>query len=361
MRKPVVLITGAGGEIGHSLIERLVQTGQSSIVTLDLNRLGPELTRHVQREFTGSINDTRLLDRILSEFEIDTVYHLAALLSTRAEFTPVTAHQVNVEGTLNLLEFAQREAESHGRPVSFLYPSSIAAYGLPDIATKRAAGRVREDDYNRPATMYGCNKLYCEQLGRYYARFYKQLSAESQSGRVDFRAVRFPGLISATTEPSGGTSDYAPEMIHAAAKGEPYACFVRPDTRIPLMAMPDAAEALLQLATTSRERLTRTAYNLAAFNPSADEIRTEVLRAFPSAAITWKTDLKRQGIVDSWPEAVDDSAARSDWGFAPRYDVESAFRDYLIPTIRSTYSRQDHQTKRTGHRDTEAQRSEQKS
>ena len=340
MRKPVVLITGAGGEIGHGLIQQLVGSGRDSIVTLDLNPLESGLGRYVQREFTGSINDTRLLDRILSEFEIDTVYHLAALLSTRSEFTPLPAHQVNVEGTLSLLEFSQPEAESHGRPVLFLYPSSIAAYGLPDLATKKRAGRVREDDYNTPTTMYGCNKLYCEQLGRYYARFYKQLAAETKSGRVDFRCVRFPGLISAITVPSGGTSDYAPEMIHAAARGEPYACFVRPDTRIPLMAMPDGVAALLKLAAAPRECLSRTAYNLAAFNPSAEEIQQEVMRAFPAAQISWKNDAKRQGIVDSWPEAVDDSVARVDWGFAPQYDFTSAFRDYLIPTIRAQYKGQ---------------------
>lgn len=337
MRKSVVLITGAGGEIGHGLIDQLVDSGRDSIVTIDLNPLEPSLAQKVRREFTGSITDARLLDRILSEFEIDTVYHLAALLSTRSEFTPVTAHQVNVEGTLSLLEFSQREAESHGRTVLFLYPSSIAAYGLPDLATKTRAGRVREDDYNTPSTMYGCNKLYCEQIGRYYAKFYKQLAAERQSGRVDFRCVRFPGLISALTVPSGGTSDYAPEMIHAAAKGEPYACFVRPDTRIPFMAMPDGVAALLQLAAAPRDRLTRTAYNLSAFNPSAAEVRDEVVRAFPNAAITWQNDTRRQGIVDSWPEDVDDSAARRDWGFAPKYNFESAFRDYLIPTIQARY------------------------
>jgi nucleoside-diphosphate-sugar epimerase len=335
----VVLITGAGGEIGHGLIEQLVASGRDSIVTIDLNPLEPSLAGKVKREFTGSITDARLLDRILSEFEIDTVYHLAALLSTRSEFTPVTAHQVNVEGTLSLLEFSQREAESHGRTVLFLYPSSIAAYGLPDLETKRRAGRVREDDYNTPSTMYGCNKLYCEQLGRYYARFYKQLAAEPQSGRVDFRCVRFPGLISAMTVPSGGTSDYAPEMIHAAAKGEPYACFVRPDTRIPFMAMPDGVDALLRLAAAPRERLTRTAYNLAAFNPSAQEMRDEVLRAFPGAQITWQNDTRRQGIVDTWPEDVDDSAARHDWGFAPRYNFTGAFREYLIPTIQARYGK----------------------
>lgn len=338
MRKSVVLITGAGGEIGHGLISRLSESASASIVALDLNPLEPMQARMVHREFTGSVNDARLLDRILSEFEISTVFHLAALLSTRAEFTPVTAHQVNVEGTLNLLEFAQREAESHGKPVTFLYPSSIAAYGLPDLETKQRAGRVKEDEFNTPRTMYGCNKLYCEQLGRYYARFYKQLAADPQSGRVDFRAVRFPGLISAVTVPSGGTSDYAPEMIHAAAQGEPYTCFVRPDTRIPFMTMPDGVDALLTLAAADRNRLTRTAYNLSAFNPSADEISAEVLRAFPHAKITWKNDVKRQDIIDSWPADVDDSAARRDWGFAPTHDFETGFRDYLIPRIRQRYA-----------------------
>jgi nucleoside-diphosphate-sugar epimerase len=331
------LITGAGGEIGHGLIAHLSKEGRQPVITLDVNPLEPSLGKMVQREFTGSIMDKPLLERVLSEFEVETVYHLAALLSTRSEFTPVTAHQVNVEGTLNLLEFSQHEAESHGRPVTFIYPSSIAAYGLPDLDTKHRAGKVKEDDYNTPSTMYGANKLYCEQLGRYYAKFYKQLAAEPQSGRVDFRSVRFPGLISALTTPSGGTSDYAPEMIHAAASGEPYDCFVRPDTRIPFMTMPDGVEALLTLAAAPRNRLTRTAYNVSAFSPSAQEMRDVVLEAFPSARLGWATDEKRQGIVDSWPADVDDSAARRDWGFNPQLDFDHAFTDYLIPRIRERY------------------------
>src|SRR5881392_2058430 len=169
MRTASVLVTGASGEIGHGLIECLAQTGRS-IVTVDIAPLEPVLAKKVRREFTGSITDKWILERVLAEFEVDLIFHLAALLSTRSEFTPVRAHEVNVQGTLTLLEFAQREAESHGRPVKFLYPSSIAAYGLPDLETKRRAGRVREDDYNKPTTMYGANKLYCEQLGHYYAR-----------------------------------------------------------------------------------------------------------------------------------------------------------------------------------------------
>src|SRR5437773_4413119 len=164
MRKSVVLITGAGGEIGHALVTRLAAS-EAAIITLDVNPLDPKLAPLVRREFTGSITDRDLLDRILAEFEVDCVFHLAALLSTRAEFTPVTAHHVNVEGTLNLLEFAQRQGESHGRRVVFIYPSSIAAYGLPDLSTKARAGRVGEDQFTHPTTMYGCNKLYSEQLG----------------------------------------------------------------------------------------------------------------------------------------------------------------------------------------------------
>jgi nucleoside-diphosphate-sugar epimerase len=338
MRKPVVVITGAGGEIGHGLIDGFAERGDRRIVTIDISRLDGTIAKKVDREITGSITDGPLLERLMAEFEVDLVFHLAALLSTRSEFTPIAAHEVNVEGTLSLLEFAQREAESHGRPVVFVYPSSIAAYGLPDVDTKTRAGKVREDEYLHPTTMYGCNKLYCELLGDYYARHYKQLAAEPMSGKIDFRCVRFPGLISAVTTPSGGTSDYAPEMIHAAAQGEAYDCFVRRDTRIPFMAMPDGVEALLTLASAPRERLRRSSYNVGAFSPSAEEILAVVAKAFPDARISWKADTKRQAIVDSWPADVDDSAARGDWGFSPKYNFERAFSEYLIPMIRRRYA-----------------------
>ena len=337
MRKPVVLVTGAGGEVGHALVAEFARI-DTPVITLDLARLDSRLGAHVAREFTGSIADTTVLDRILAEFEVDRVFHLAALLSTRAEFTPATAHQVNVLGTLNLLEFAQKQGESHGRSVIFIYPSSIATYGLPDRAAKLRAGRVREDEYPHPRTMYGCNKLASEELGRYYARHYKQLSVDVIP-RVDFRAIRFPGLMSATTLPSGGTSDYGSEMIHAAAKGTPYDCFARPDTTIPFMAMPDASAALLTLAAAPRERLSRTTYNVGGFSRSAADIREAVLAAFPRAEIAYKLDAKRQAILDSWPADVDDSAARADWAFAPAYDFERAFREYLIPTIGQYYTR----------------------
>ena len=338
MRRPAILITGANGEIGHGLIARLAADESGSIVAVDLTPLDTTLSGLVSREVVGSILDRHLLERLLAEFDIDLVFHLAAVLSTRAEFTPMTAHQVNVEGTLNLLEFAQRQGETHGRPVMFVYPSSIAAYGISDGVTKSKVGKISEDEWNTPATMYGCNKLYCENLGRYYSRYYKQLSAEPQGGKVDFRCVRLPGLISAVTIPSGGTSDYAAEMIHASAQRRPYACFVRPDTRIPFMAMPDAIHALLALSRAPRDRLKRTAYNVGAFNPSAAEVEAVVRRTFPAAEITYVVDDKRQRIVDSWPADVNDEASRRDWGFRPVYDFARVFSEYLIPTIVKRYA-----------------------
>src|SRR5436309_15598592 len=136
LRKPVVLITGASGEIGHGLITRLASDAERPIITLDLNPLAPDLAPLVRQQFVGSILDPQVLDRILAEYEIDLVFHLAAILSTRGEFAPTSAHRVNVEGTINMLEFAQRQGESHGRPVVFMYPSSIAVYGLPSLEIK---------------------------------------------------------------------------------------------------------------------------------------------------------------------------------------------------------------------------------
>jgi threonine 3-dehydrogenase len=333
VRENRILITGAEGEIGHALIERLHARGREQIIALDLRPLEGDVAAKVSRGYVGSILDRNLLDTILAEYKVTTVIHLAALLSTRSEFTPVVAHEVNVDGTLHMLEFARAQAQSHGETVKFFYPSSIAAFGLPDATTKEAEGAITEDEWNTPSTMYGCNKLSCEHLGRYYSHHYKQLDVVAIPGAVDFRSLRFPGLISAFSTPSGGTSDFAPEMLHAAAKGEAYDCFVRPDTRIPFMAMPDAVTAILQLMDAPLENLTRQVYNLQAFNPSAEEIREIVLSYFPEARLGFDLDPKRMAIVDTWPAALDDHAAREDWGFAPEFGLDRVFQDYLIPGI----------------------------
>ena len=332
-RKPVVLVTGASGEMGHTLIHRLAELGTFDVLALDVRSLDPELARRCAAVRVGDILDRHLLDRLMSEFEISVVFHLAALLSSRGEFVPETAHEVNVQGTLNVLRLAVEEARSLGRPVKLLFPSSIAVYGLPTLAAKQTAGKVAEDEWLAPVTMYGCNKLYCEHLGRYYARHYRQLARPGEPSGVDFRAIRFPGLISAFTVPSGGTSDYAPEMIDAASQGRPYACFVREDTRIPFMAMPDAIGALLALLEAPAESLTTLVYNVSAFNPTAGELAGLITRTFPAEEITFAPDPRRQAIVDSWPEDVDDARARRDWGFRPAYDLNRTFNEYLLPNV----------------------------
>lgn len=337
IRKPAVLITGANGEMGHGLIDRLAEEGAANIVAIDVRAIDPDIAAKCAATIVGDILDQRLLERLQSEFELHAIFHLAALLSTRAEFMPEAAHRVNVDGTLQLLRIAIEQSQWHGESVMFFFPSSIAVYGLPDLATKERVGRVKEHEWNMPVTMYGCNKLYCEHLGRYFARHYRQLAADQKRDGVDFRAIRFPGLISADTIPSGGTSDYAPEMLHAAAQHKPYNCFVREDRQIPFMAMPDAISAIMMLQAAPKESLTQTVYNIGSFSLTAGEIRAIVAKEFTDARIQYLPDDKRQTIVDSWPKDVDDSAARNDWGLSPKYDQEKAFSEYLIPRIRQRY------------------------
>ena len=332
-----ILITGANGEIGHGLVAALSESSPVRIVALDLHAPDAFVQARSHRVVTGDISDIALLDNLVATYDFDVVFHLAALLSTKSERQPRLANRVNVDGTLNLLEMTVSQARQQGRAITYVYASSIAVYGLPNLDAKAKAGKVREDDWCTPTTMYGINKLYCEQLGRYYEAHYRQLDAAPTVGGVDFRSIRFPGLISAVTVPTGGTSDYAPEMLHAAASGRAYSCFVRPDTRIPFMAMPDAIDAILRLAEAPRERLSRKVYNIGSFAPSAAEFHDRVKSEFPQADVRFAPDLKRQGIVDTWPVDVDDSAARHDWGFSPAFDFDRAFNDYLIPAVRKRY------------------------
>jgi threonine 3-dehydrogenase len=337
MSKPVVLITGANGEIGRSLLQTVAEHGSFDVVTLDL-ALPPEKVRPmVGASYAGNIMDRYLLDQVAAHHEVDMVFHLAALLSARGERDPELAHQINVEGTLNVLRMATNQSARLGRPVRFLFPSSIAVYGLPSPDEKRAMGRVREEQWNVPITMYGCNKLYCEHIGRYYTFHAARSRAEGNTARIDFRAIRFPGLISSETAPTGGTSDFGPAMIHAAARGTAYECFVAPDARLPFMAMPDAVRALMDLAGAERSKLTTCAYNIGAFSLSASQIAERVREAFPAARIEYVPNPARGAIVESWPEDVDDTRARKDWGWAPAYSWDRTIDDYLVPALTQKY------------------------
>jgi threonine 3-dehydrogenase len=337
MSEKQVLVTGACGEIGQALVQGLAKRGGYRIVTADFMALPDSIkglsAEHVQGDLVYKI-------KTFYDYDFDIIFHLAASLSSKAEVATEEAHRINVEGTMQLLMLAAYRAEKYNKAVKFLFPSSIAVYGMSNVEAKRHAGVVKEDDWNTPHTMYGCNKLYCEKLGMYYGKYFGQKHLDANPPTMpDFRAIRFPGLISAFTLPSGGTSDYGPEMLHAAAQDKPYSCFVREDTKISFMAMPDAIKSLLMLMDVPREKLTNSVYNIAAFAITADEFRQRALKAFPDAKITFEPNPRRQGIVDSWPEDVDDSLARTDWDWKPDYDVDRFFDDYFLPEIRKRYGK----------------------
>jgi nucleoside-diphosphate-sugar epimerase len=331
MRKKITLITGASGEIGQALIKSLKESSDLPIITLDLTPL-PEDVQAMVTALQGDILDKALLARLVSEYEIDTIYHLAALLSTRSEFTPETAHRVNVEGTLGLLKMAAEQSEWRGQPVKFIFPSSIAAYGLPDWNQDRPC--TCEWEWNTPRTMYGCNKLYCEQLGIYFSEYYRQLATE-RPVMVDFRCLRFPGLISAYTVPA------------AAPRLRSKCCAMPPEQALRLLCARRCTHPVHgharrgQIAAhahrAERAALNHHVYNVTSFSLSAVEFRDWVLKFFPKAQIAFQPDIKRQAIVDSWPADLDDSAAQRNWGWSPDYSVERSFSEYLVPNIRARY------------------------
>ena len=325
MKRGVALVTGAGGEVGRLLVRELVRRG-IDVVALDLAALPLEIERQCLATARMNILDTAGIQQLIRSHQPAWIFHLAAMLSSHAERDPELAHRVNVEATLNLFTLC-RQAEE---PVRFLFPSSIAVYGLPDAETKREQGALKEWMWNTPTGIYGCNKLYCELVGNYLAR---------RGDGFDFRAIRFPGLISADSVPSGGTSDYAPAMIHAAAQGLAYSCFVSEDSRLPFMTMPDAIDALLMLALADPQRLTRRVYNIKGFSASAAEILAQVRRHFPAAEVRFEPVEAKQRIVDSWPADVDDSRARRDWGLTHRHDLAASFDAYLVPALRQRYAR----------------------
>jgi len=337
MKEKAILITGANGEMGHGLIQALARSEDKLILALDLTAVSTSGKTDRVRAIQGDILDTELLSKLGSQYEFDIVFHLAALLSTTAEKDPVRAHRVNVDGSLNVLEICREQAKTGPAP-KFMFPSSIAAYGLTP-EQKQAGKSINEDECLNPITMYGINKLYIEQMGRYYSKHFALLAEVQQERRIDFRSIRFPGILSADTAPRGGTSDYAPHMLHTAARGEAYECYVKPDTRLPFMVMPDAVSALLKLASANKESLTREVYNVSAFSLTAEEISQVVSRHIKGTKVSFDgCDTGRLKIVESWPGFVDDSAARKDFAWQEKYRLENAFSEYLIPKIKEKYT-----------------------
>jgi threonine 3-dehydrogenase len=310
-----ILLTGAGGQIGHDLIGALVAQGHE-VVSTDL---APRPPSHAHASGVAwerlDVTDPAAVQHTFTEIRPDLVFHLAAILSASGEANPRLAYDVNQTGTWNVLEASRR-----AKVKRLIFTSSIAVFGPPPGGT--LPDPTPDDTALHPTTMYGVTKVSGELLCAYYRSRYG----------IDCRGVRFPGLISAAM-PGGGSSDYALFMYVDAVRKGGYEAFARADTRIPLMYMPDGVRALLELAFAERERLTRTMYNIAAFSPRADEIAKSVQRVIPDAKFTYVPDPVRQNILDSWPKAIDDGAARRDWGWAPRFDLDG-MSDDLIPRVR---------------------------
>jgi threonine 3-dehydrogenase len=309
-----ILLTGAGGQVGRDLIDLL--SADATVVATDLHpHPGADDPPNVGWRRLD-VTDAAATRDLVAEVKPDTVYHLAAVLSARGEKDPGLAYAVNQTGTWNLLEACRL-----GGVARLIFTSSIAVYG-PDVPDP-----APDDVALHPTTMYGCNKVAGELLCDYYTR----------RGWVDCRGVRFPGLISASI-PGGGSSDYALFIYTEGVRTGSYQAFCRPDTRIPLMYMPDAIRALVEVATVPRARLGRSIYNIAAFSPRADQIAASAARVIPGLRVTWEPDPARQAILDSWPKALDDTRARRDWDWAPRFDLE-AMTDDLVPRVRELVAR----------------------
>jgi len=326
MSKKIIFITGANGEMGHSLINTLNQQGIFNIVALDID--SPKYAFQVMKFIKGSILDTELLKYINNQYTIDAIYHLAAILSTKAELNPLLANDVNVNGTLNMFELCKKQSENQNKVISFFFPSSIAVYNVLNNQNM-----IVDECYNKetPITQYGKAKLKCEKMGVDYHN-------KSHLTGIDFRVIRFPGIISGTSVPTGGTSDYAPEMIHCAAQQKSYECFVEKNRQLPFIVMPDAINAILKFMKVKKNLLNQNIYNITSFNPTVEDFYNKTKEYFPDFNLLFNINDERQKIIDSWPKDINDMRAQNDWGWQPEYNFSCAYQNYIIPEISKKYN-----------------------
>lgn len=304
-----ILITGALGQIGTELTIKLREIyGSDHVIASDIRK------NHSEAVLSGpfvflDVFDLRQMVETAKKYHIDTLIHLASLLSAKAEANPIFAWNLNMGGLLNALETAR---EIHGQ---LFTPSSIGSFGpsTPKHLTP-------QDTIMRPATMYGVNKVAGELLCDYYYQKY----------RVDTRGLRLPGIISSVAPPGGGTTDYAVEIFYEAIKKGAYCCYIEKGTYLDMMYMPDALNAIIDLIEAdSNQLIHRNSFNVSAMSISPEEIAAEIRRHIPEFDITYNVDPIRQNIADSWPDSIDSSAAIKEWGFNTDYDLEKMTKDML--------------------------------
>ena len=300
----MILVTGALGQIGAELVPALRERyGVDRVVASDL-RVPPHGAAGSEGPFEHiDCTVVEQIREVVRRHRVDAIYHLAAVLSAVAEEKPQAAWHLNMDSLYGILEIARQ----YGCAVFF--PSSIGAFGP---TTPR--DRTPQDTIQRPNTMYGVTKVAAELLCDYYARRFG----------VDARGLRLPGLISHVAPPGGGTTDYAVEIFYQAIRYRHYTCFLEPDTRLEMMYMADAVRAIVELMAADPARLRhRNAFNITAVNFTPAELATAIRQHIPDFAIDYQVDPVRQAIADSWPRTIDDSAAREEWGWSPRYDLDA--------------------------------------
>jgi len=305
-----ILITGALGQIGSELTMELRRRyGDDKVIATDIRMPNDRVLRDSGPFEFLDVTDQNHITRAMQKYNVDTIFHLAAILSAIGESRPNIAWQINMNGLYYMVEAARQYN------CSMFFPSSIGAFGL---STPKK--NTPQDTVMRPETMYGVTKLSGELLCDYY---FKRFS-------VDTRGVRFPGLISYETEPGGGTTDYAVEIFFEALKHKKYTCYLNSETSLDMMYMPDAIKAMIDVMEADPSRLKhRNAFNITAMSVTPEDLAAEIRKHIPEFVIDYKVDSVRQAIADSWPDAMDDSAAREEWGWNPEFDLEMMTSDMI--------------------------------
>lgn len=306
MKQDRILIVGAGGQIGAVLTEALREVyGPENVVASDMRELE---NQNGPVELLNAL-DAAAMEEIVKKWRINQIYHLAAILSASGEKDPMRAWDINMRSLFNVLEISRL------RNLSKVYfPSSIAVFG-------REAAHANTPQYEVliPETVYGISKVAGENWANYYFRRYG----------LDVRSLRYPGIIGYQSMPGGGTTDYAVDIYHYAVQSKPYECFLSADTSLPMLYMPDAIRATLELMEAPANRLSvRTSYNLSGMSFTPAEVAASIRKLMPDFKITYKPDF-RQAIADSWPASIDDSAARNDWNWKPEFDLDAMTKDML--------------------------------
>ena len=304
------LVTGATGQIGSELTAALRdKLGARNVVAAGHAKLPDAALRDAGPFYFIDCTDIESLTTLVRKHRIDTIYHLAAILSATAEKDPQLAWHVNIRGLRNVLEVAREHR------CAVFTPSSIATFGPFTPMDK-----TPQDTVQRPTTIYGITKVTGELLCNYYFKKYG----------VDTRGLRYPGLISYKTPPGGGTTDYAVEIYFEAVRHNKYCCYLKPDTFLDMMYMPDALRAALSLMEAESTKLShRNAFNITAMTVSPATIAAEIKKILPQFSISYRIDPLRQEIADSWPNSMDDHAAREEWGWKPHYDLETMTGDMI--------------------------------